>query len=107
MKLCREDFDKLCDEIRDYVNSLSLRSFTDDKIEVLLDDFAYEYSADMDSLGISYPDVEESTDKVISVEIDSKMRTMKALMDCFFNTLKTDYWTILDDGSNIIKLTIR
>ena len=102
-----QDFDKLCDEIRDYVNSLSLRSFTDDKIEVLLDDFAYEYRDDMDSLGISYPDVKESTDEVISVEIDSKMRTMKALMDCFFNTLKTDYWTILDDGSNIIKLTIR
>lgn len=102
-----QDFDKLCDEIRDYVNSLSLRSFTDDKIEVLLDDFAYEYRDDMDSLGISYPDVEESTDEVISVEIDSKMRTMKALMDCFFNVLKTDYWTILDDGSNIIKLTIR
>ena len=61
----------------------------------------------MDSLGISYPDVEESTDEVISVEIDSKMRTIKALMDCFFNALKTDYWTILDDGSNIIKLTIR
>lgn len=100
------DFDKLCDEIRNYVNELSLRSFTDDKIEVLLDDFAYEYGTDMDSLGINYPDVEESTDKQISVEIDSKMRNLKSLMDCFFNILKTDYWTILDDGSTIIKLSI-
>jgi hypothetical protein len=102
-----QDFDKLCDEIRNYVNELSLRSFTDDKIEVLLDDFAYEYGTDMDSLGINYPDVEESTDEQISVEIDSKMRNLKSLMDCFFNILKTDYWTILDDGSTIIKLSIR
>ena len=101
-----QDFDKLCDEIRNYVNELSLRSFTDDKIEVLLDDFAYEYGTDMDSLGINYPDVEESTDTKISVEIDSKMRNLKSLMECFFNTLKTDYWTILDDGSTIITLTL-
>lgn len=102
-----QDFDKLCDEIRDYVNSLSLRSFTDDKIEVLLDDFAYEYETEMLSLGIDSPDVELSTDKEISVKIDSKMRTLKSLMDCFFNCLRTDYWTILDDGSTIIKLTLR
>ena len=101
-----QDFDKLCDEIRNYVNELSLRSFTDDKIEVLLDDFAYEYGTDMDSLGINYPDVEKSTDKEISVEIDSKMRTLKSLMDCFFNILKTEYWTIIDDGSTIITLTL-
>jgi hypothetical protein len=102
-----QDFDKLCDEIRDYVNSLSLRSFTDDKIEVLLDDFAYEYEAEMLSLGIDCPDVELSTDKEISVKIDSKMRTLKSLMDCFFHCLRTDYWTIIDDGSTIIKLTLR
>lgn len=102
-----QDFDKLCDEIRDYVNSLSLRSFTDDKIEVLLDDFAYEYETEMLSLGIDSPDVELSTDKEINVKIDSKMRTLKSLMDCFFNCLRTDYWTILDDGSTIIKLTLR
>ena len=60
----------------------------------------------MDSLGINYPDVEESTDTKISVEIDSKMRNLKSLMECFFNTLKTDYWTILDDGSTIIKLAL-
>ena len=101
-----QDFDKLCDEIRDYVNSLSLRSFTDDKIEVLLDDFAYEYETEMLSLGIDCPDVELSTDKEISVKIDSKMRTLKSLMDCFFHCLRTDYWTIIDDGSTIIKLTL-
>lgn len=102
-----QDFDKLCDEIRNYVNELSLRSFTDDKIEVLLDDFAYEYETEMLSLGIDCPDVELSTDEEISVKIDSKMRNLKSLMDCFFNCLKTDYWTILDDGSTIIKLTLR
>ncbi len=101
-----QDFDKLCDEIRDYVNSLSLRSFTDDKIEVLLDDFAYDYETEMLSLGIDCPDVEGSTDKEISVKIDPEMRTLKSLMDCFFNCLRTDYWSIIDDGSTIIKLKI-
>jgi hypothetical protein len=102
-----QDFDKLCDEIRNYVNSLSLRSFTDDKIEVLLDDFVYDYKDDMNYAGVEYPDISSTTNNSILIKIDSKMRTLKSLMDCFFNCLKTDYWTILDDGSTIIKLTLR
>jgi hypothetical protein len=102
-----QDFDKLCDEIRDYVNSLSLRSFTDDKIEVLLDDFVYDYKDDMNYAGVEYPDVSSTTKDSILIKIDSEMRNWRSLMDCFFNCLRADYWSIIDDGSTIIKLALR
>ena len=102
-----QDFDKLCDEIRDYVNSLSLRSFTDDKIEVLIDDFVYDYKDDMNYMGIVFPEILSTANDTITIKIDSGMRELRSLMECFFNTLKTDYWTILDDGSTTIKLALR
>ena len=102
-----QDFDKLCDEIRNYVNELSLRSFTDDKIEVLLDDFAYDYKDDLGYAGLEIPDLVESNTKEILLSIDPEMRKWRSLMNCFFEVLRTDYWTILDDGSTIIRLAIR
>ena len=101
-----QDFDKLCDEIRNYVNELSLRSFTDDKIEVLLDDFVYDYKDDMNYMGVEYPEVVKSNDDLITIKIDSGMRELRSLMDCFFDILRTDYWKTIDDGSEIIKLKI-
>jgi hypothetical protein len=101
-----QDFDKLCDEIRDYVNSLSLRSFTDDKIEVLIDDFVYDYKDDMNYAGVEYPDISDTTKDSILIKIDSEMRKWRSLMDCFFNCLRTDYWSIIDDGSSVIKLKL-
>ena len=100
------DFDKLCDSIREYVNSLSLRSFTDDKIEVLLDDFVYDYKDDMNYMGVEYPEVLESNNDLITIKIDPKMKELRSLMDCFFNTLRTQYWKTITDGSEIIKLKI-
>ena len=100
------DFDKLCDTLRDYVNELSLRSFTDDKIEVLIDDFVYAYKNDMNYMGIEYPEILGSTNDIISIKIDSGMRELRSLMDCFFDALSTNYWKIITDDSNIIKLKI-
>ena len=100
------DFDKLCDSIREYVNSLSLRSFTDDKIEVLLDDFVYNYKDDMNYMGVEYPEVVESSNDLITIKIDSGMRELRSLMDCFFDVLRTQYWKTIDDGTKIIKLKI-
>ena len=97
----------MCDELRNYVNELSLRSFTDDKIEVLLDDFAYDYKDDLGYAGLDIPDLVESTTTEIIVSIDPEMRKWRSLMDCFFDVLRTDYWSIVDDGSEIIKLKIR
>ena len=102
-----QDFDKLCDEIRNYVNELSLRSFTDDKIEVLLDDFAYDYKDELGYAGLDIPDLVESNTKEILLSIDPEMRKWRSLMDCFFNVLRTDYWSIIDDGSTTIRLALR
>lgn len=44
------DFDKLCDEIREYVNDLSLQNFNAQKLEELVDLFNDTYSADIDIL---------------------------------------------------------
>lgn len=100
------DFDKLCDEIRSYVNELSLRSFTDDKIEVLIDDFVYDYKDDMNYMGVSYPEILESNKESINIKIDSGMRELRSLMECFFDALRTNYWKTVDDGSEVIKLKI-
>lgn len=101
------DFDKLCDELRNYVNELSLRSFTDDKIEVLLDDFVYDYKDDMNYMGVKYPEIlATKTADLIQIQIDPAMRELRSLMDCFFDVLRTDYWKTIDDGSEIIKLKI-
>ena len=101
------DFDKLCDELRNYVNELSLRSFTDDKIEVLMDDFVYDYKDDMNYMGVKYPEIlATETADLIQIQIDPAMRELRSLMDCFFNALRTDYWKTVDDGSEIIKLKI-
>lgn len=102
-----QDFDKLCDELRDYVNELSLRSFTDDKIEVLLEDFACDYKDDLNYSGLKYPDLLESTDTAILVKIDPEMRKWRSLMNCLFSLLRTDYWSIIDDGTEIIRLKIK
>jgi hypothetical protein len=102
-----QDFDKLCDEIRDYVNLLSLRSFTDDKIEVLIDNFVYDYKDDMNYMGVEYPEILSTVDGIINIKIDSGMRELRSLMDCFFEVLRTDYWSIIDDGPSTIKLKIR
>lgn len=101
-----QDFDKLCDEIRNYVNELSLRSFTDDKIEVLLDDFAYDYKDDLGYNGLAVPDLVDSTYTAILIKIDPEMRKWRSLMDCFFNYLRTDYWKIIDEGADTIRLEI-
>ena len=102
-----QDFDKLCDEIRDYVNELSLRSFIDDKIEVLMDDFVYDYKDDMNYMGVKYPEIlATETVDLIQIQIDPAMRELRSLMDCFFRMLRTNYWKTVDDGSEIIKLKI-
>lgn len=101
-----QDFDKLCDELRAYVNELSLRSFTEDKVVELIDDFIWSYKDDMDYDGIEFPALLDINKETISIRIDSEMRKFRALMHCFFDTLRTQYWTTLDDGSEIIKLQI-
>ena len=72
----------------------------------MIDDFVYDYKDDMNYMGVSYPEILESNKESINIKIDSGMRELRSLMDCFFNTLRTDYWKLVDDGSAVMKLKI-
>lgn len=96
-----QDFDKLCDNIRDYVNTLSLRSFVDDKINYLLDDFAYDYEEEFKTLNAKLPKIKLATDDLIEIMIDETMRKYKSLMNCFIYFIKSEYWSIIDTGTVI------
>ena len=55
-----QDFDKLCDEIREYVNVLSTTNYEVDELNKLVDNFNCYYEADLDYLGINKLEVNES-----------------------------------------------
>jgi hypothetical protein len=47
-----QDFDKLCDQLRDYVNELSVKDFAQEALEEVVDRFNEEYYDDLHLLGI-------------------------------------------------------
>lgn len=50
------EFDKLCDRIRDLVNGYSTRSFSDSKLEEVVERFYNEYGDDLEELGLEGPE---------------------------------------------------
>lgn len=52
------DFDKLCDEIRDYVNELSKLDHKQCILEQIVDEFNYQYEDELEELGIESPKIE-------------------------------------------------
>lgn len=75
-----QDFDKLCDELREYVNALSVTNYELDELNKLVDKFNCYYEADLEYLGINKLVVNESG-KVYVGEI-TKLRCMnKAFID--------------------------
>ena len=75
-----QDFDKLCDELREYVNALSITNYELDELNKLVDKFNCYYEADLEYLGINKLVVDESG-KVYVGEI-TKLRCMnKAFID--------------------------
>jgi NAD-specific glutamate dehydrogenase len=46
-----QDFDKLCDQLRDYVNELSVKDFAAEALEEVVDHFNSDYYDDLSSLG--------------------------------------------------------
>ena len=54
-----QDFDKLCDEIRDYVDGLSKMSFTEQAIKESIDRFNEQYADDLDYLSMNSLYVED------------------------------------------------
>lgn len=103
-----QDFDKLCDQLRDYVNTLSKLDFMVSKIHDRLDDFNYDYKDDMNYVGVEQPKLKAidttTTNETCLITIDPEMRQYRALMECFIKAITHDMWDVIDDGSNIIKL---
>lgn len=87
-----QDFDKLCDQLRDYVNDLSKRDFAVDTAELIVDTFNYEYEEDLEKLKIP---MLSSDGAAIDV---SKVSAYKALFEAFINVVKSkaDNYTIKD-----------
>ena len=62
-----QDFDKLCDELRDYVNELSVKDFAEEALGEVVDRFNEDYYDDLTYLG--YSELEIKDGKVYVGEI--------------------------------------
>ena len=92
-----QSFDKLCDEIRSYVNELSLKSFEKEKIEEAVDIFNFRYKDDLEFCKFQQLTVNEKGE-VDTTEI-SKVR---ALLETFIRVVDT----LIADTSYTIKLNM-
>lgn len=80
-KLVR-DFDKLVDEMRNYVNELSKRNFSAEKLEEAVNDFNFDYENDLEQLGIDFL-------KVVDGKVDFKrLNRLDCLSEAFERYLK-------------------
>ena len=73
-----QDFDKLCDELRDYVNELSKLSFELQEMQKIVETFNLEYSSDLELLGFK----ELEVDEVGNVDI-TEIYTLQCLAEAF------------------------
>ena len=73
-----QDFDKLCDEIRDYVDDLSNRNFLIDAMEDSVERFNEQYAEDLERLGFDTLHVE--FDKVDISEINQVVSLYEAFI---------------------------
>ncbi len=73
-----QDFDKLCDEIREFVNDLSKLSYEKEEMYKIVDEFNDDYSNDLELLGFEYLRVDEAG------EVDiSEIYTLQCLAEAF------------------------
>lgn len=92
-----QDFDKLCDEIRDYVDELSNRSFVIEALKESVDRFNEAYQDDLDYLGFD----------PLHVELDrvdvSEILQVQALYEAFVRVAsKRDLgYVLLRDGDYV------
>ena len=92
-----QDFDKLCDEIRDYVDELSNRNFLVEAMKESVDRFNEQYADDLEYLG--FDDLHVECDKVNVYEISQ----VQSLYEAFLRVAdKTDLGYKLEcDGENV------
>lgn len=78
------EFDKLCDRLRDLVNTFSKQSFDVDRLENALTRFDDEYGDDLDELALCGPELEGDRVRLNDIE------DFTAFMHCFFDCLGED-----------------
>lgn len=73
-----QDFDKLCDQLRDYCNELSKQTFEIIEMQKAVDQFNDEYADDLEYLGFDYLKMDD--EGAVNV---SEIFALKALADAF------------------------
>ncbi len=99
-----QDFDKLCDALRDHTNTLSKLNFALTKVHDCLDNFNFDYKSDLEELNITEPRLKETDGKNFSIKIDSSMRKYRSLMECFIKEITNNIWKIKDNELDTIQL---
>lgn len=94
-------FDRLCDEIRDYVNDLSKLSYEKEEMQKIVETFNLEYSSDLELLGFDYLEVKENG------EVDiAEIYTLQCLAEAFQRLAdrKDVGYRLAYDGGTKVKL---
>lgn len=94
-------FDRLCDEIRDYVNDLSKLSYEKEEMQKIVETFNLEYSSDLELLGFDYLEVKENG------EVDiTEIYTLQCLAEAFQKLAdrKDVGYRLAYDGGTKVKL---
>lgn len=90
------DFDKFCDELRDYCNCLSTQSFEAVEMEKVVEDFNWKYADDLCFLG--YSTLECNYEGRVDI---SQIASLECLLEAFMRlAVRTslNYRTVLYDG---------
>ena len=74
------DFDRLCDSLRDLVNSFSMKNFKSDRLAAAVEEFNYFYGDELETLGLVGPEMEDGKIKLNDIASYNLART--ALLDC-------------------------
>jgi hypothetical protein len=92
-----QDFDKLCDELRDLVNGYSKINLQEFYLESIVDEFNYDYEDDLKTLEID-PLVVKKENGELTVDLTS-LEVLKALRLAFMTQLKHTQlnYSILDN----------
>jgi hypothetical protein len=95
------DFDRLCDEIRDFVNKLSMMKYEVEEMYKIVEEFNNDYANDLELLGFDYLRVNEAG------EVDiAEIYTLQCLAEAFQRLAnRKDVGYRLDyDGGTKVKL---
>jgi hypothetical protein len=94
-------FDRLCDEIRDFVNDLSKLSYELEEMQKIVETFNLEYSSDLELLGFNELEVNEAG------EVDiTEIYTLQCLAEAFQRLAdrKDIGYRLAYDGGTKVKL---